>query len=158
MNTNSIDAIKDHLKDGFVDVFSTMLNITATPIDALKPTPSGPMVAGSVGFTGDVSGVAYIYVDDAFGKSLACRMLGLTEAELEGEEMVNDVIGEISNMIVGAAKSRICDTGALCTLTIPSIVRGDDFGAKPASNSESRLFSMQCEAQTVHVELIMKVE
>lgn len=38
--------------------------------------------------------------------------------------MVTDAIGELSNMVAGYVKSRLCTNGSSCTLTIPSVVRG----------------------------------
>jgi chemotaxis protein CheX len=51
-------------------------------------------------------------------------LLGIAEAELDTGEMVTDAIGELSNMVVGYVKSRLCDGGWHCVLTIPSVVRG----------------------------------
>jgi chemotaxis protein CheX len=114
------------------------------------------LVAGSIGFIGDANGLVYIYFEEPFAKMLASRMLHLSEVEVESVELVNDVIGEISNMVVGATKSRICDSGASCRLTIPSVIRGRNLKAEPAGGSESRLVSMDCGGETVLLELIMK--
>ena len=37
------------------------------------------------------------------------------------------MIGELSNMIGGDLKSRLCDAGFECELSIPSITSGKDF-------------------------------
>jgi two-component system cell cycle response regulator len=134
MNTttpNLIDEMRDSLKSGVSEVFRTMLTLEAKPVAVLHEwhAPGDPLVAGCVGFTGDANGVVYVHATARFARTLASRMLGLPEAELQGDEMVNDVIGELSNMIVGCAKSRLCDAGAPCVLTIPSIVR--DYVVKP---------------------------
>ncbi|MCI0539745.1 MAG: chemotaxis protein CheX, partial [Verrucomicrobiales bacterium] len=122
---NLIDEVCGLLNSGISEVFTTMFGLevkAAVPRDF--DAPSETLVAGSVGFIGDVSGIVYIHVTAAFARTLASRMLGLAEAEMDGEEMVNDVIGELTNMIVGSVKSRLCDSGSPCVLTIPSIVRG----------------------------------
>ena len=69
------------------------------------------MVAGSVGFIGEANGVVYVYSKATFARTLASRMLRMAEAELEANEMVDDVIGELTNMIVGSIKSRLCEAG-----------------------------------------------
>ena len=150
--------MRDSLKSGVSEVFQTMLGLEAKP--AAVPdqwhAPGEPLVVGSVGFTGDANGVVYLHVTARFAQTLASRMLDLSEAELEGDEIVNDVIGELSNMIVGCAKSRLCDAGAPCVLTIPSIVRGQTFEIKPACRCKHVLLGFRCGADYLVVELLME--
>ncbi len=154
---NLIDDVCDLLSRGVREVFNTMLALEAEPEPPHDWSASGePLVAGSVGFIGDVKGVVYIQAAAPFARILANRMLGLAEAELEGDEMVNDVVGELSNMIVGSVKSRLCDLGAPCVLTIPSIVRGHNFEIEPACSSERRSLSFRCGTDHIVVELLMK--
>jgi chemotaxis protein CheX len=142
---------------GVADVFKTMFGLEAVEAAAAEPRASNePLVAGSVGFIGDVNGVVYLEVTDAFARTLASRMLGLAEAELDGEEMVNDVIGELSNMVVGGVKSQLCDSGAPCVLTIPSVVRGQRLSLEPLRSSERRLLHFRCAEDDLIVELIVK--
>ncbi len=161
MNTtipNLIDEVSDLLNIGVSEVFRTMLTLEAKPAAVLHDWHASgeTLVAGSVGFIGDVNGVVYVHVTAGFARKLASRMLGLAEAELEGDEMVNDVIGELSNMIVGNVKSRLCDSGAPCVLTIPSIVRGQNFKIEPVHSCERRLLAFRCDADHIMVELLMK--
>ena len=153
-----IDEVRDLLKGSVAEVFRTMLNIESqeAPLMDFRRCDE-QLVAGSIGFIGDLNGVVYIYVKEPFAKNLACRMMGMTESELEGEEIVNDAVGELSNIIVGAVKSRLCDAGNPCVLTIPSIVRGRGFGAEPTCSSKCRLFTLTCGADQVLVELLMNV-
>ena len=134
-----------------------MFNMNARPA-ALRDFRGGNemLVVGSVGFIGDANGVVYVYVTEPFARTLASRMLGLAEAELDNHEMVNDVIGELSNMIVGAVKSRLCDSGVPCVLTIPSIVRGQNVSAEPALGSECRLLGVLCDTEPILLEILMK--
>jgi CheY-specific phosphatase CheX len=83
-------------------------------------------------------------------------MLGTPEAELGGNEMVNDVIGELLNMIVGSVKSRLCDSGVLCVLTIPSVMRGRHLKGGPVCSSECRLMGVLCGAEPILIELLIK--
>ena len=153
-----IDEVRDLLKVSVAEVFRTMLSIEAqeAPLVDFRRCDV-PLVAGSVGFIGDLNGVVYIYVKEPFAKVVACRMMGMAESELDGEEIVNDAVGELSNIIVGAVKSRLCDAGNPCVLTIPSIVRGRGFGAVPTCSSKCRLFTLACGAEHVLVELLMNV-
>jgi CheY-specific phosphatase CheX len=152
-----VDEVREFLIGSVAEVFSTMLNTTAQPAsDSPLRDSSAVLVVGSVGFIGDVSGMVYVSFTETFARNLASRMLGMPEAELDGNEMVNDVIGELTNMIVGAVKSHLCDTGVSCVLTIPTIVRGRNIQAEQTHASESRLLAIACENQSLLIELLMK--
>ena len=43
-----------------------------------------------------------------------------------GDPEVNDVIGELCNMIGGTLKSNLCDAGFSCQLSLPAVLRGAD--------------------------------
>jgi chemotaxis protein CheX len=152
-----IDEIKDLLQSGCTDVLSTTFNVIAqpAPVDDFRRGYE-TLVAGSVGFTGDVNGLVYIYVRAPFARTLTGQMLGFPEDEIDGDEMVNDVIGELSNMIVGSAKSRLCDSGNSCHLTIPSITRGNHLSAEPTQASQCRLLSFTCDDDSILIELLMR--
>jgi hypothetical protein len=42
-------------------------------------------------------------------------------------------------MVVGSVKSQLCDRGQTCTLTIPSIVRGQQLSVEKPSNVTTRV-------------------
>ena len=47
-------------------------------------------------------------------------------------------MGELSNMVVGYVKSRLCDSGLPCTLTIPSVVRGQQLSVEGSAQVTRR--------------------
>ena len=83
---NLIDDVRGLLTSGVSEVFRTMLALETKSGPVLDDwhAPGETLVAGSVGFIGDVNGVVYIQVTASFARTLAGRMLGLAEAELEG--------------------------------------------------------------------------
>jgi chemotaxis protein CheX len=157
MTPSLMDTVSGLLKSGVREVFSTMVNMPTRPVAQMDfRTDGGKLVAGSVGLVGDVNGVVYIYVTASFAQTLASRMLGLPEDQLEGDGLVNDVIGELTNMIVGSVKSRLCDSGSLCVLTIPSVVRGQYLSGGPVCSSECRLLSILCDNEPILIELLIQ--
>jgi len=160
MNTataHSIDEVINLLAGSVAQVFDTMLNTDAQPAPLQDIRQSdAPMVAGSVGFIGEANGVVYVYYKATFARTLASRMLRMAEAELDANEMVDDVIGELTNMIVGSIKSRLCDAGTPCVLTIPSVVRGQNLRGGPTCACEFRLLTIQCGEEMILLELLMK--
>jgi len=110
------------------EVFDTMLSMDIELADGgVQADVDGERIVGSVGFAGKAVGSVNIQVNEAFARSITAAMLGMEEDEIEGDEEIHDVIGELSNMVGGDLKSRLCDGGLDCELSIPSITTGSDF-------------------------------
>lgn len=151
-----IDDIDQLVTSAITRVFATMLKIPIEKEPPGSPILNGePHVAGSVGFIGAVSGVVYVYSTVSFAKKMTRAMVGSKDADT-GDEMVNDAIGEISNMVVGNIKSRLADRGMGCILTIPSIVRGSHFTIEPISSTQRWVCSYRCDGSQVVVEALLK--
>ncbi len=152
-----IDEVSLLLRGSITEVFSTMFDIVEQPA-ALSGIRGGAqvLVGGSVGFAGEVNGLVSVYVTETFARTLAGRMLGLPEDALGGDEVVDDVIGEVSNMIAGSVKSRLCDSGNACVLTMPTVARGTSLRSEAAGSSECRLLTLICDTEFVLIELLMK--
>jgi chemotaxis protein CheX len=131
------------------------MELTSVP-PAPFPLDADGQIIGSVGFTGEATGIIYLYAGMSFAKVITGNMLGIEPSEVEPGEMVNDAIGELSNMVVGYVKSRLCDTGLNCTLTIPSVVRGQQLSVEGSSSVARRILGFHnCEHQLV-AEILVK--
>lgn len=152
-----IDDLEDLLKAAVVDVFGTMIGMQVQPEPPhTELADEGPIIAGAVGFIGQVTGVVYIYAPVSFAVRLTEKLLGVDSREIDGEEMVNDSMGELANMIVGHLKSRLSDRGNSCVMTIPSIVRGTNFQIEPVSSSIRRVMSFRSHGHQLLVEIMLK--
>jgi chemotaxis protein CheX len=109
-----------------------------------------------VGFTGQLSGVVYLYTTTTFAERITRGLIGLDASELTTEEMVNDAMGEIANMVVGHFKSRLVDRGVPCVMTIPSIVRGSQFGIEAVSQTDVERLGFRSENNFLLVELLIR--
>ena len=153
--------IRDNINRAVCDVFKTMLHRSASlgayyTAGGADPHPvcvhgdeltTYPQVVGTVGFLGEVNGLIYLYFAGSFAKYCTGHMLGMTDAEVEeaGEEVINDAIGEITNMTVGSFKNGLSDHGYPCKLTIPSILRGRNFSIEPISDSQRFVYTFETE-------------
>ncbi|HEY1171437.1 MAG TPA: chemotaxis protein CheX [Verrucomicrobiae bacterium] len=152
-----IEDIEQLIGTAVSEVFGTMLNLPVAPEPKDTPIKNGePHVASSVGFIGRLTGVVFLYSTNSFAKCMTSKLLGLEEHEVDGDEMVNDAMGELANMVVGNIKSRLSDRGMPCVLTIPSIVRGQHLSIEPVSSTQRRVFSFQSHKNQLVVELLLK--
>ncbi len=158
--------IRENITRAVSDVFKTMLGRTAVlcPASPQGARPSAevavtPQVVGTVGFLGDANGLIYLYLPLPFARICTCHLLGMTEAELDeaGDEVINDAIGELTNMTVGGFKNALCDAGFPCKLTIPSILRGSNFSVEPISTASRYIFSFDCTGHKVVADILLKM-
>jgi chemotaxis protein CheX len=163
--------IRDNITRAIADVFKTMLGQSSKliasstqgdsaswppiPVEGSVPTPQ---VVGTVGFLGDANGLIYLYLPVDFAKLCTCQLLGMSEAEVDeaGDEVINDAIGELTNMSTGSFKNGLCDAGYPCKLTIPSILRGSNFCVEPISSAQRYIYSFECQGHRIVTDILMK--
>lgn len=153
-----IDDLEVMLKTAVAEVFRKMLRTEAFSV----PINSGAMgaeanIASAVGFIGDMTGVVYIYATSTFANKMTSTMLEMDASEVQGDEMVNDAMGELANMIVGSVKASLVERGMSCVLTIPSIVRGSNISIEAISSATRRVLCFRfTDNQELVVELMIK--
>lgn len=115
--------------------FRTMLGVELTmPPNAMMPF-DGEHVRCEIAFAGKATGSAALRLTTATTKHIAARVLGLSVEEMTDDTVMDDVVGELSNMVVGNFKSNLCDAGLKCKLSPPSITRTSDFKLRSESGS-----------------------
>ncbi len=154
-----------HVISGFVrgavcEVFSTMLQLEAIAdeIDDASPPPINITgVSGQVSFTGKMKGSLYQNFSEKLAKMCACRILG---SETLPDMEVNDVVGELTNMVTGNLKSKMADKGFNCTLSIPTVIRGTSISidSHDASISLHNLFRITELNEILIVQVFARLE
>jgi CheY-specific phosphatase CheX len=143
------------LRGATQEVFDTMLSMELTEKDHQEFTEASRIV-GSVSLAGSVSGTVNIHVGDTFASQITANMLGMELDEIDSDEEVHDVIGELSNMIGGDLKSRLCDAGFTCELSIPSITSGKDFSIESKGWAVNEIVYFQYQGHIALVEAFIK--
>jgi Predicted inhibitor of MCP methylation, homolog of CheC len=152
-----LNNVGEFMKTHLVEVFDTMLATKATLVEGAKAPQFPERVSGSVGFAGDsVNGAVYLHLSTAFSKRAAGAMLGLPPEEMNNESEVNDVVGEVTNMVAGGLKSWLCDAGAACAMSTPAIIRGTSFEIEPMPDVQHVSLVFDCGDERVHVEVHIK--
>lgn len=148
--------IRHVLNEHVSEVFKTMLSAQAAPVAGDAIPAFGDHLTGSVGFGGDlVTGAVYLHMSADLANRLAASMLGLAPEEL-GEAEVNDVVGEITNMLTGQLKSCLCDAGAPCAVSTPSLIRGTMYEIENLQGVRKELLLFNCEGSAFAVEVHIK--
>jgi chemotaxis protein CheX len=149
--------IKAFVGNAIKEVFATMFSMEVMLLDGEQQgAAAGNRIVGSVGFAGDVMGSVNIHVNNSFARSITGAMLGLAVEEIEDEEEIHDVIGELCNMIGGDLKSRLCDSGLPCKLSIPSIASGNNLKIESKGWARNERLGLQHQEHTALVEVFVK--
>lgn len=149
--------IREFMKRHVVNVFETMLSMTAVPCADCNLKGAAERISSSVGFGGDtVTGVAYLHLSGQFANGVAAAILALAPDTVSAESEVNDVVGELSNMLIGGLKSHLCDMGFPCAVSTPTIIRGTSFDIESMQDIERMCLAFQCGADCCVVEIHVK--
>ena len=143
------------LRGATQEVFDTMLSMELSEQD-VQAMAEGNRIVGSVSLAGSASGTVNIHVSDAFACQITANMPGMDLDEIDSDEEVHDVIGELSNMIGGDLKSRLCDAGFTCELSIPSITSGKDFNIESKGWAVKERVCFQFEEHLALIEAYIK--
>lgn len=105
--------------------FQTMIGADLKDVGAgiLAPLEKEHII-GEVSFEGKATGCVNLRLSPASAGAVAGTVLGF---ETEEAADISDVIGELSNMVVGNFKSNLCDAGLSCKLSPPAISRTKEF-------------------------------
>ena len=153
---NSLD-LKGFITKAVTDVFDTMLSMEVESVAADQPENlNGTNIVGTVSFAGAVMGNLNMHVGDEFARQMTAAMLGMETDEIDGDEEVHDVIGEVCNMIGGDLKSRLCDSDLTCELSIPAITSGKAFSIASKGWDRSELYAFRNQQHTAVVEVFIK--
>lgn len=105
-----------------VSVFTKMLSlelVREAPFVRAKDSPQYD-VTGMIGLTGKTTGMVALSLPGDFALSITQRLLGERPPEIDAQ--VVDAIGELTNMVAGAAKARL-ETLQL-SLGLPTVILG----------------------------------
>jgi chemotaxis protein CheX len=97
-----------------------------------------------------------MHVNNDFAHEMTAAMLDMETDEIDGDEEVHDVIGEVCNMICGDLKSRLCDSNLTCELSIPSITAGKEFSIESRGWDRSESYAFRNKQHTATVVVYIK--
>lgn len=149
--------VREFMKRHLVGVFDTMLSLKAILVPKAKTVQFSERVTGSGGFVGEkVTGAIYLHLSVPMANHMAATMTHLDPDEIPDDNTVNDVVGEITNMLTGGLKSWICDAGIKCAASTPTIIRGAGFSIEPMSDVHRECLIFDCDDDRFSVEIHIK--
>ncbi|NCC49906.1 MAG: hypothetical protein EOM20_01695 [Spartobacteria bacterium] len=135
--------------------FETMVFMPLTVGDAVPKSKGEPKgsISGTVGMTGAVNAtglefcgnISMIFTMDQ-AKAVFRGMMMMTEEDPVADEELNDVVGELANMVTGGAKAKLQDKGIDFKIGLPTVVVGDNHHLEPPKEAEVQIIPLRTEA------------
>jgi CheY-specific phosphatase CheX len=120
----TVTSFKDALLDGAKEVFETMVFMALAESEQDSPEIGERALLGSITFKGDLEGCLTICCGVTCARTIVANMLGMNAGEELGEDAICDALGELTNMVMGAVKSRTQNDIGVMEVSIPSVVQG----------------------------------
>jgi flagellar motor switch protein FliN len=154
---NALD-YRGKVSGSVLDVFETMFSLKLEAVETVSETSlAGVRNVSSVCFAGDATGIVSVHVGSELSRRMAANMLGMEPGEIQGESEIQDLLGELGNIVGGGLKSALTDTGLRCALSTPSFTTGSDFMIEALNLDRYERFAFQTEGHTVFVEMGVKI-
>jgi chemotaxis protein CheX len=135
------------LQVGAKEVFQIMLQSELSDLpNAAEVTPAGDVTA-MVGLAGALCGVMTIRCEERTAEKIAGRMLGSVGPVSPSD--VPDAIAEVCNMVAGNFKSKITQLAENCMLSVPTVIRGDDYEMVTMSDGDQIKVGMTYESAPI---------
>ena len=139
-------------------VIATMASLTVSPHPGRTPQSKGDQVSGTLGIVGDtVMGAVYIHLPAPLACLIANAMFGNPADQAVSDSDMNDVVGELTNMIGGGFKSALCDADRPCAMSTPSIIRGA-YAVEVPQELHAEVFPFTCQGHAFAVEVHTKFD
>jgi chemotaxis protein CheX len=149
--------------DGAVQsVFSTMVGrrtriVQQTVPDLWTITFDQIHVVGIVGVEGRINGQIHLCFSLPLAELCASRVLGpsLQKINGAGEKLVNDVVGELTNMTLGVFKNQLVELGLPCRLKLPTVCRSREFTLDQVPDAIRRQFRFDVAGHELIADLVL---
>jgi chemotaxis protein CheX len=122
-------ATLDRADATITEIFSMMFGFDTEVVNTASPcmpSPERGERTAIVGFSGAMRGSCQISMTSQAARSIASAMLGGAPIE-EGDESINDALGELCNMLAGGWKNGVPGLSSECALSPPTVISGRDY-------------------------------
>ena len=141
--------------EGTVEVLTTMAFVNPKPGKPYlkKNNLAKGDVSGIIGITGTIRGSLALSFSTGSILKIVSNMLGEEITSINGD--IRDAVGEITNMVSGAARKRIEAMGYSLSASIPTVVSGKEHSIMHVMGGPSIVIPFEMEAGSFVVDVCM---
>ena len=145
-----MSSLKTNLQDALKEVFSATFGDIPEFIETENPAKG---MSAIIGISDGISGFLALHVSSEDACKIASAMLG--DSYQEVDDIVFDAIGELANMVGGSLKKYSSRYGEPFKISVPTIVRGNDYETHVAKDAQKSTFSVRAISVCFHVQLVI---
>lgn len=110
---------------GTVETLKQMagMNCERTGLRLSQDATSKGFYSGTIGLTGNAEGFVSVTFSKELATKIVCKMLSMEPNEIT-EDDIRDGVGELMNVVAGAAKAKLVNTKNSFSLSIPQVFSG----------------------------------
>ena len=124
-----------------------MLQAKLAPLPNIQDLTVSGNVTAMVSSEGALCGIVSIRCDMRTAERITGRMLG-SVGPVDSKD-VPDALAELCNMVAGNFKSKITPLSENCLLSVPTVIRGDDYEMITVPNGDQIVVGMAYESALV---------
>jgi len=144
------------LRNATAEVFSTMLGIEITALEAFrqnsKPVPADGLVT-LIGLAGKWAGTGSLCCAPEMARQVSGKLLMSEFAAIDQE--VLDAMGELTNMIIGSFKNSIEGITGPLGLSIPVVIYGHNFTASSVHAADWIVVPFKCNEGQLEIKVCL---
>jgi len=145
--------------DTVIELFDVMLGMDVEMSDSEGPSDlKMEKTMGEISFAGEVTGSLQFMVSTEFARLMTSAILGMEPGEIDDEEEVKDVIGEVTSITAGNLKAAFNDSGLGCKISPPHITTGTDFTIETAHMDRTERYAFKLRRHEIFVEVCVKID
>ncbi len=145
--------MSDLLVNAVTRTFDTMLGAKLVPLDQLLELHK--QVIGCIHFKGKANGHVFLRIPETASEWVVTHLMGPGTSASDALEMIQDIVGEMLNIVCGNFKSNLCDAGLSCTLMTPTVESNTNFEPKLNDEERHQLISLCAEGIPVLLDLVI---
>jgi chemotaxis protein CheX len=137
------------------EIFGMMFGFETAVVEPSDPSPDAPDSderTAVVGFSGAMRGSCKLRMTSQAARSIASAMLGGAPIE-DGDDSINDALGELCNMLAGGWKNDIPRLSSECALSPPTVISGGNYKVHMSKPSVTCSRSYQFDVHTLQLTL-----
>jgi len=145
----------DHLDATVAEVFKMMFGLEIQSVGVANSAVHLSELderTAIVGFSGAMRGSCQVRVSIRAAISIASAMLGGAPID-EGDDSVNDALGELCNMLAGGWKNGMPGLSSECALSPPTVISGHDYRVHMSKPSTKLSRTYQFEGNAMYLTL-----
>lgn len=139
-----------------VEVIQTMAFVVPTPGKPFLKTDNAAKgdVSGIIGLTGDARGSLALSFSESAIREIVKNMLGEEIHEINSD--IKDAVGELTNMISGAARKKLEAAGYSISAAIPTVVSGKNHSIRHVLGGPSIIIPFETQSGNFVVDVCLK--